>query len=605
MGWRLLLGVLLLLGRTGRLHRSAIAFIASLRYAGCREWRCNMKSAAVALLVMGAICVVGVQVLPWGADVPVHRGSVESFDIGVSPTGNLYAAVVGAADQFGGQRRVYVYRSANQGHSWNLVIDFPTTSLTNVRLVVGEYEDLDLVHLFFADDSTHKILVRNLGVKSDGRPHGFADHTFGSSRPGRCFEVARSYGPLGGLPPRESDAYYIVAAQYVPVLNEIHVFRSEDYGGSWESVLRIENLAFGHVIEPEMALTWGAGQFFLVYPKDLEDTDHWYDYSVFGTTGIGETGWADEWMVNDQSLPNPTPSSYMYPQICAAFGSAGAQGTAWVVLNTRDFVSDTFTLEMWYWKLPPWRPATPSREYPWARQPIVGPTSEGLLYSCLDVSSVTSPDDRDVYMLFGWEGSMRLYHAFPDTPVALAIEGSGMNDHRYFLAHDPQLRPRVVHAPALPGAASCVGIAYTSSPVVVPTDRSEGVDLYYDSSCTVRITPHTTDPTEEWVGEITAPSEEQAQRGFTALASSICGVTHSHAIEVTWSFVEQGFSQVVITIDGPDGVLAVHESDETSSSAVLHVSLPAGGAVTVTVTASNAAHSSVYSASKSITLDPC
>ena len=128
-----------------------------------------MKSSVVALLVMGAICAVGVQALAWGADVPVHRGLVESFDIGVSPTGNLYAGVVGTADQFGGRRGIYVYNSVDYGHSWNLVINFPTSSLSNVRLVVGEQAGFDLVHLFFADDSTHKILVRNLFVSPDGR----------------------------------------------------------------------------------------------------------------------------------------------------------------------------------------------------------------------------------------------------------------------------------------------------------------------------------------------------------------------------------------------------------------------------------------------------
>jgi hypothetical protein len=118
--------------------------------------------------------------------------------------------------------------------------------------------------------------------------------------------------------------------------------------------LRIENLAFGHIIEPEMALTWGTGQFFLAYPKEFEGADHWYDYSVFGTTGIGETGWADEWMVNDQSLPNPVPSSYMYPQICAASSPPwGMKDIAWIVLNTHDALSDAFTLEMWYWNLDP------------------------------------------------------------------------------------------------------------------------------------------------------------------------------------------------------------------------------------------------------------
>ena len=51
-----------------------------------------MKFPVVVLLVVKTICALGTQVLPWGADVPVHRGSVESFDIGASPTGNLVAA---------------------------------------------------------------------------------------------------------------------------------------------------------------------------------------------------------------------------------------------------------------------------------------------------------------------------------------------------------------------------------------------------------------------------------------------------------------------------------------------------------------------------------
>ena len=561
-----------------------------------------MKSPVVVLLVAGIICALGVQVLPWGADVAVHRGSVESFDIGVSPTGNLYAVVVGAADQFGGQRGVYVYRSVDYGHSWNLVINFPTSSLSNIRLVMGEQADLDLVHLFFANDLTHKILVRNLFISPDGRAHGFSDHTFGSSKPGRCFEVARSYGPLPSL--MESDAYYIVAAQYLPVLNEIHVFRSKDYGGSWESVLTIADLAFGPVIEPEMALTWGAGRFFLVYPKDLEDADHWYDYSVFGTAATGGTVWANQWMVKNPLLPDQIPRGYTYPQICAASDSDwGVKGVAWVVLNTHDALSDTFNLEMWYWGLPPWGPAIPGGESHWIRQVIAGPSTR-LFYSCLDVSSVMGPSDRDIYMLFDWAGSMLLYHVSPDNPVGLGIEGTGMNDHPYFTALDLELRPRVAHVPALPGAASCPGIAYSSRPAT-PMASVLGNDLYYDSSCTARITPHTTEPTEEWVGEMTAPSEEQAQRRFTATVLSTCLPTHSHTIEVTWSFEGQPFSNILITVNGPDGVLAEHESNQNSGSAILNITLPGGGEVTVTVRASDASHSRAYSESQSITLDPC
>ena len=127
-----------------------------------------------------------------------------------------------------------------------------------------------------------------------------------------------------------------------------------------------------------------------------------------------------------------------------------------LVLNAPDLVSGTFTLEMCYWKLPPWYRLRPVANIP-ACKPIVGPTSEGILYSCHATSSSTSPSDRDIHMLFDWESSMKLSHAFPDAPVAPSAEATGLDDHPYYTAHDLQLRPRIIRAPTRPGAAGCLG----------------------------------------------------------------------------------------------------------------------------------------------------
>ena len=571
-----------------------------------------MRTAKVLLLVALAICMFGAIAFTWGIDAAIHRGAVESFDIGVMPSGEVYAAVVGTADQFGGRGGVYIYRSIDQGRSWNLVTEFATESLSNVRLVVGEHEDLglEMVHLFFAEDTQDRVLVRTLAVGPDGRLDGFADRTFGGSTPRRSFEVVRSYRPVHSIPESDVIRYAIVAAQYVPVLREIHVFTSTDFGNRWEQVLTVSDIAYGHLDEPEIALTWGAGQFLLVYPKELEDAEHWYDYSVYGVGSINGTAWetsrAGEWKVEDASSSMAVPRFFMYPHICAAREPSTAERTAWIVLDTRDSVRDTFTLEMWYWKMPPWAPAAPDWEHPWARQPIAGPTSDGLVYSCLDVSSPVSLGDPTVYMLFDWEGALKLYQGSPSHPVALSIAGTAMNDHRYYLAHDAQLRPRIVHYPALPGAPSCVGIAYTSPPVA-PTGRFdfEGVDLYYDSSCVTSIVPHTTEPTEEWRGGILAPYEDQLEGRFGVAVSTVCASSHSHEIEVAWLPSDSDLVDITVQVDGPDGPLAKFESPDVSSGVILHVNLPEGGIVTVTVSAIDTAGSSSFSESRSVLLDPC
>jgi len=60
---------------------------------------------------------------------------------------------------------------------------------------------------------------------------------------------------------------------------------------------------------------------------------------------------------------------------------------------------------------------------------------------------------------------------------------------------------------------------------------------------------------------------------------------------------------VTIGIEGPDGILATHETGDPDGSQVLDVDLPGGGSVSVVVTVRDA--SGMIVRSESVMLPPC
>jgi hypothetical protein len=100
------------------------------------------------------------------------------------------------------------------------------------------------------------------------------------------------------------------------------------------------------------------------------------------------------------------------------------------------------------------------------------------------------------------------------------------------------------------------------------------------------------------------PSEGALSVGFDVVSTPVCLEHRSHEVEVSWHVTGGTPSfRVTIEIEGPDGILATHETSDPDGSQVLDVDLPGGGSVSVVVTVRDA--SGMIVRAENLMLPPC
>jgi len=195
----------------------------------------------------------------------------------------------------------------------------------------------------------------------------------------------------------------------------------------------------------------------------------------------------------------------------------------------------------------------------------------------------------------------------------LSYRERGMNDFDYYESDNWLLCPKLVHIDKPP--VDCLGVVYTRR---LDHANAEilGVDVYYDSNCSIDLQQMPPEVIlqrsavfEIQLEESEHPSTFSPGAGplsvqLEASAISVCETTHSHVLEISWA-ISGGVTlqDVKIEITVSDGSSYVHDTQAVEGMGSFGLMFPAGGAVTVTVTATAASGMAV--SARSVALFSC
>lgn len=563
----------------------------------------------------------------WGPDVLIHAGYVLAFDADTSTDGTIYVAVKSTdipnptepscLDRHGNYDVVYIYRSEDGGRSWELLIEFPACHTSGIALVVGEDAGTDLLHLFFS--TGEGLAVRNYWVESGAATYSSfgVGPTIGDYVALFPFTVARSYPVIG-------DSYVLLCAYFHIQEEEIHVFRSRDHGDTWDQVRSVDILQQWQPMSLDLA--WIPPQCFILAYSDLLPSRYMTypnQQGVYFTTAVGVATagtWGGPWLIKDDEtgIGSAVPRNASAVHTGGAFSPPRDHFVAAVYVHSGQRVNEEYVQMLAGWFLE--RLSNPEQ---WYRREAYPPGGVGVPreHVCADMLGGRSLAETTIHVLNKQcdpaSEENHLYHLFLNTDwfpgTVVTYDEGRINDVSCY-----ESEARLV---SFAGSSQepCIGVAYARR-AIVESEGACGFHLYFDSSCNTEL--RMPDP----IFESPMVGSEQSEHPMTAepgqeggldtgaglllsrvsvLASAACVPNYSHGIEVSWSFADTACSRVKIVVEGPDGILAEYNTFEMVGSEVLRIALPAGGTVTVTVTARSLTHGCYHSESRSITLPPC
>ncbi|MCK4600434.1 hypothetical protein KAU37_11570 [Candidatus Bipolaricaulota bacterium] len=592
-----------------------------------------MRKQGVLLLALAAVLSLGFKALPWGPDVLVERGWIESFDADTSEDGTIYVATtvwgehvrheeIDLDEPITGNTSIRLRYSRDQGRNWYVAGTMFTWGIDpgfgNVRVVAGKQGDRDLVHVFHTFG--RHLLVKNWLEGPAGWGEGGGTSTVGTitdqweqALGAGTYHVARSYLP-GAEPGEFSDNYVLVVAYHEHSTNQIRIHRSLDRGETWDEVARFASIP-GWEFSWDFDLTFvPPGIFLLTYPKYLTEPDWEGEYAAYsphwveGFVWAGEEDWIGPWMIREEAMGGDYfPLFADYPRIGGAHSTWRDHTVA--VLATPTFNPDTGQRKLEYWTFT--EIGSPSD---WGGETLAY-WEGGTSYTCLDVLSPRKEADQDIHVLLSWEDEMYLClaDASGSPGVPLSYRERGMNDFDYYESDNWLLCPKLVHIDKPP--VDCLGVVY-----VRRLDHANaeilGVDVCYDSNCSIDLQQMPPEVIlqqraifEIQLEESEHPSTYSPGTGplsvqLEASAIAVCETTHSHVLEISWAISGGATLQdVKIEITASDGSSYVHETQAGQGTGSFGLVFPAGGTVTVTATATSTSAMAV--SSRSATLTSC
>lgn len=583
------------------------------------------KISLLALLVVAAFSL-GFDAFSWGIDAVVYDKRVTCFDADYAMDGTLYVAY--QKDQ-SPEFPICCSVSHDRGRTWEDLgcVDSPGQRLEKLRMFVAEYAGGRHVFLFYIGSNMRPYVVRYSLEDTPSVTRSLIAPIF--TYPGE-FDVARSYHvELGILWPVTPDPQLTAEYPYQFAMvfgfldretRDILLYRSTDFGASWHHVHSVTPEPLDREDTAGFAITWGPPDlFYYVYKRfcgsfccgdDRRGIPECYAPYWGYAVGNGYPGmWRSAGLVyasDDADGEYWVPGNYYAPILAASFDPNDR--ALWFALHVSVEATGMTGIRYWRWNQPTeagtgWHLCM--RIYAYDVPHLYVGDVEG--YRVLGNPYFNFAEVSGTYHLaelveecvgWRWEEDSALCNDTATEPQHRCV-----NNHETY-RNIPGKSPKLLYSPGSdPGGAGIVYAGFDFSGMTVRHGLFFDAPWFYDVGAFER-PGEIRQPDESTFPMTYVPSEGALSVEFDVVSTPVCLEHLSHEVEVSWHVTGGTPSfRVTIEIEGPDGILATHETSDPIGSQVLDVDLPGGGSVSVVVTVRDA--SGMIVRAENLMLPPC